>query len=199
MTPVSLLTSLLTAIVRADGDALVLHSGERPYVVAPGGNTQIASRPLTLDALHSMITELLPEAARHSLDEYGAVQHEFVHAEFTGGETFAVVAARGGDDIWIEIRRHRSGPAPDAEKPEEGDTPAEDVARPAVVLPISRSQVRADPRVSPLLHPGGIDRLLRIAAARGASTLYLASQARPVDPRRRRDQPDRWRGAADRA
>ena len=51
----------------------------------------------------------------------------------------------------------------------------------AVVLPIARSQVRAEQaaRFSPPLHVAGIDRLLRIAAARGASTLYLTSQARP--------------------
>ena len=34
-------------------------------------------------------------------------------------------------------------------------------------------------RFSQPLHAAGIDRLLRIAAARGASTLYLTSQARP--------------------
>ncbi len=53
--------------------------------------------------------------------------------------------------------------------------------RPAVVLPLSRQQVRGDQsgRFTPSLHATGIDRLLRIAAARGASTLYLTSQARP--------------------
>jgi twitching motility protein PilT len=52
----------------------------------------------------------------------------------------------------------------------------------AVVLPLSRNQVRGDQggRVTPALHTTGIDRLLRIAAARGASTLYLTSQARPA-------------------
>ena len=53
--------------------------------------------------------------------------------------------------------------------------------RPAVVFPLSRHQVRGDQpiRFSQPLHSAGIDRLLRIAAARGASTLYLTSQARP--------------------
>ena len=55
-------------------------------------------------------------------------------------------------------------------------------ARPAVVLPLARTLIRADQaaRFSQPLHPTGIDRLLRIAAARGASTLYLTSQARPA-------------------
>ena len=53
--------------------------------------------------------------------------------------------------------------------------------RHAVVLPIARHQVRGDQsaRFTPSLHATGIDRLLRIAAARGASTLYLTSQSRP--------------------
>ena len=58
---------------------------------------------------------------------------------------------------------------------------AEPEARHGVVLTLSRNQVRGDQsaRFTPL-HETGIDRLLRIAAARGASTLYLTSQARPA-------------------
>ena len=46
---------------------------------------------------------------------------------------------------------------------------------------------------SPPLHETGIDRLLRIAAARGASTLYLDVPGAPVHPRRRGDQRHRGR------
>jgi twitching motility protein PilT len=51
----------------------------------------------------------------------------------------------------------------------------------AVVVPLARTYVRTDQatRYSASLDASGIDRLLRIAAARGASTLYLMSQARP--------------------
>src|SRR5207244_1990748 len=65
-------------------------------------------------------------------------------------------------------------PPPMAERPEP--------AQPAVVLPLSRTGVRGDtpPQVLTGSFAGtGLDRLLRIAAARGASTLYLASLARP--------------------
>ena len=50
-----------------------------------------------------------------------------------------------------------------------------------MVLPLSRSTVRADQavRLAQPPHSGGIDRLLRIAAARGASTLYLTSHSKP--------------------
>jgi twitching motility protein PilT len=53
--------------------------------------------------------------------------------------------------------------------------------RHAVVVPLSRPQVRIDQSThfTPSLPATGIDRLLRIAAARGASTLYLTSQACP--------------------
>ena len=50
--------------------------------------------------------------------------------------------------------------------------------QPAVVLPLSRNPVRSD-LPPPIATATGLDRLLRIAAARGASTLYLASEARP--------------------
>lgn len=283
-----LVKSLLTAIVRADGDALVLHAGERPYVVAPTGQLELASRALTLDAVKGMLNELLSPEARRTLDDIGAVQHDLASPGFAAGQTFSVVAARGGDDIWIEIRRHRSPvalaapvtarvaaapppptpapepvpepivevsapsvvvphepevyaqesqlgpewtpeaqwglePAPDSQ-PEPEPEPVLEIApellepepeplrleeqpldvepepapvaaapppivaqpepefRPAVVLPLSRNQVRGDQpsRFTPSLHATGIDRLLRIAAARGASTLYLTSQARPA-------------------
>lgn len=256
-----LVTSLLTAIVRANGDALVLHAGERPYVVAPTGQLELASRALTLDAVKGMLNELLTDEARQSLDEIGAVQLDLGSRGFTSSQRFSVTAARGGDDIWIEIRRHRvpepvaepvaapaiPEPAPPAPEPiaaepiveaaelepasEPEPEPAvsihpsapvieqiEEIAqeaydigtaadvheistdnvpatldddrstlddaplRPAVVLPLSRHQVRGDQsaRVTPSLHAAGIERLLRIAAARGASTLYLTSQARPA-------------------
>jgi twitching motility protein PilT len=325
---VPLVTSLLTAIVRANGDALVLHAGERPYVVTPTGQSELASRALTLEAVKGMLNELLSKDARLSLDELGAVQHDLPSPGFAAGETFNVVAARGGDDIWIEIRRHRKpayvAPEPEPEpepiavvapepepapvtvrarepewkpepepepepepayasidltveiatptawdpKPEPEPqpepepepkalplevgprkaeptieqvedieqetydigtsaevheisldmdfagptkqqpasipepapsrparptapapppTPPELVAPPeqemrhAVVLPLARNQVRGDQsaRFTPSPHASGIDRLLRIAAARGASTMYLTSQARP--------------------
>jgi twitching motility protein PilT len=52
---------------------------------------------------------------------------------------------------------------------------------PAVVLPLARSPIRMDAQSRSLSSPriAGIDRLLRLSAARGANTLYLMSQARP--------------------
>ena len=90
---------------------------------------------------------------------------------FTSDETFTVVAAQGGEDIWIEIRRRRNG---------DGRSTITN-GRSAVVLPIARNPARPEPsaRFTKSPHSAGIERLLRIAAARGASTLYLTSDARP--------------------
>jgi twitching motility protein PilT len=64
---------------------------------------------------------------------------------------------------------------------EDGASTQEDAPpRPAVVLPLSRHQVQGEQSARLAPHSTGIDRLLRIAAARGASTLYLMSQARPA-------------------
>jgi twitching motility protein PilT len=180
---VPLVTSLLAAVVRADGDALVLHAGERPYVVAPSGQSEISSRVLTLDAMTGMVAELLPKDARQALDQFGAVQHDLPSPGIFASERFTVVAARGGNDIWIEIRRYRASQnPPSAASVTAPDTETEPEPRPAVVLPLSRSHVRGEQIVRPAqsVQAAGIDRLLRIAAARGASALYLSSQSRPL-------------------
>jgi twitching motility protein PilT len=298
--PVNLVPSLLQAIVRINGEVLVMHPGDKPYVVAPSGQVELASRGLTLDAVTGVVMQLLPPEVQDALDDVGAVQYtlpvspEFPHDRFT------VVVARGASDIWAEIRRKRRGqtdkgwaeivealPPPvnptvsvgpereslDAEispavaaippvavpqletaldragVPSSGDSgldvasdpqldgrsgvipPAvaevakvgrhEVVIRPdndgvkdevsadwrgtapetsdrsetsenftepttriagasAVVLPMSRNGIRAEPPPEPAFDPlSSLERLLRTAAARGASTLYLSTAARP--------------------
>ena len=83
-----LLDSLLDAIVRLDGDALVMHVGEKPYVVTASasmnayrgplawGQVELSSRVLTFDAVTSMLAQILPEHQQRALDEYGAIEHE---------------------------------------------------------------------------------------------------------------------------
>jgi twitching motility protein PilT len=232
--------SLLSAIVRADGDALVMHVGERPYVVAALGPVELSSRVLTIEAVTGMMNQLMPVEARQALDELGAVEHELPRSLSTTADRFTVVAARGGDDIWIEIRRHRvaepvpsvehapvatpaprpipappsrpepaaaakSEPAkeprpafaapqapppaaqpptpavePEAEAEAEAETELE--PSPAVVLPLARNHVRQEPPPRPAVSAriAGLDRLLRLAAARGATALYVMAQARPA-------------------
>jgi twitching motility protein PilT len=104
---VALVESLLTAIVRADGDALVLHVGERPYVVAASGQVELSTRALTLEAISGILGQLISPEAEKSLGELGAVEHRLAPLAAMPEEGFTVVAARGGDDIWVEIRRYR--------------------------------------------------------------------------------------------
>ena len=188
-----LVDSLLAAIVREDGESLVLHVGERPIVVTASGPVEVATATLTLQAMDALLTELLHPESLQALAEYGAVETELPPSAIASGDPFTVVAARGGDDIWIELRRRRAG-APQLGTPETPlAAPAQTVAtlmarpeqgpsapEPGVVLPMSRNPVRPDgPPRSGMPRAGGLDRLLRLAAARGAEALYLVAQSKP--------------------
>ncbi|HUR33660.1 MAG TPA: ATPase, T2SS/T4P/T4SS family [Vicinamibacterales bacterium] len=208
----TLVPSLLQAIVLMDGEALVLHVGDKPYVVAESGQVSLANTHLTAEAISDVIDELLPAESRRVFEDVGATQCVLPEYPQFPDQRFSVVAARGGDDVWLEIRRvqhqatpNRSAPPrpeappPDAPARRAGDEPrrqgtsAGRVVEPApppsmpdteshaaVVLPLTRTPVRAD--VPPPLAESalsGLDRLLRLAAARGASTLYVVSGARP--------------------
>jgi twitching motility protein PilT len=203
---VQVVESLVSSVVSADGDALVMHVGEKPTVMTASGPVQLPSAPLTLEAMADMLRELLPLEAQHSLEEIGAVESDLPSTTAGGAERFTVVAARGGDDIWIEIRRQRVLPfdlpvAGAAGSPITGVPPPrqEPVAEPAPpltspfaertvdqfpsahILPTARNQARSEvrARVASPHRLGGLERLLRLAAAHGAETLYLFSQARP--------------------
>ena len=162
----------------------MLHVGERPAVVSPRGPSEIASSPMTLESMDGLLDELLTFDARQALTEFGAVEAELAPSPLVPGERFTVVAARGGDDIWIEIRRRRAaGTTP--QRPSEADMPAgrdnlPSSSEPAVVLPLSRNPARGDGPARPLAaRQPGLERLLRLAAARGAEALFLFSQSRP--------------------
>ena len=104
--------SLLRAIDRADGEALVMHVGEKPYVVTAAGHAELASSALTIPAMTGMLDQLLPPDSRHALDELGAVEYHLPKQPEAPGMLYSIVAARGGDDIWIEVRRRREEAPP---------------------------------------------------------------------------------------
>src|SRR6185295_7286479 len=56
----SLVPSLLQAIVRVDGEALVMHAGDRPYGVSPTGQGELANRGLSIEAVNGILAQLLP-------------------------------------------------------------------------------------------------------------------------------------------
>ena len=192
-----LVESLLAAIIREDGESLVLHVGERPVVVSVRGPREVASAPMTLEGMVGLLSELLPADAERALAEYGAVESELQPSTAAPGERFTVVAARGGDDVWIELRRKRGSAAGKSEAtPTANSTPpaarstrkTADVPvpvepptpEPAVILSLSRTGVRPEPPTRPMpQRTGGLERLLRTVSARGAEALYLFSNARP--------------------
>src|SRR5438876_3218573 len=104
----SLVPSLLQAVIGLDGEALVIHVGEKPYVVAPSGQVELATRALTFEAVTGILEQMLPGASRQALEEFGAIQYELPPLPQFRHEHFTVVAARGGDDVWVEVRRHRA-------------------------------------------------------------------------------------------
>jgi twitching motility protein PilT len=131
---VKLLDSLLDAIVRLEGDALVMHVGEKPYVVTASatmnayrgplawGQVELSSRVLTFDAVSTMLSQILPLDQRQALDEFGAIEHE-IPSPSGIVDRFTVVAARGGEDVWVEVRRKpvevAQAPEPAAQVPEQ--------------------------------------------------------------------------------
>ncbi len=103
---VSPIESLVAAVLKANGDGLVMHVGERPYVLAPTGSSNLSERPLTVEAMKGALTDLLSPEDQRTLSDVGAVERE-IQTKDGSGDTFVLVAARGGDDIWIELRRQR--------------------------------------------------------------------------------------------
>ena len=150
----NLLDSLLDAIVRLDGDALVMHVGEKPYVVTTSeatnqfrgplawGQVELSTRVLTTDAVAGMLGQILPLDQRSALDEFGATDYDVTAANHAD-ERFTIVAARGGDDIWVEMRRHPKAVALKAAVP----APEQQVAAcgPVRADSAARSRAHADP------------------------------------------------------
>jgi twitching motility protein PilT len=164
----SLVPSLLQAIVHLDGEALVMHAGDKPYVVSPSGQVDLATRGLALDAINGIVNHLLPLELQNALDEFGAVQYEIPARSEFPGEHFTVVAARGGDDIWVEVRRRR---LPDEDRiPEEFFPPPEEAAKaqpyPVYVSAVSSELIRP---VESIPHSLEIEARSRTAAGHEAN------------------------------
>ena len=170
----ALVESLLTAMVRANGDALVLHVGEKPYVVTQSGTIDLSTHGLNLQVMTGMLAQLIPADAQHALSEIGAVEHKLPPR---GTDQFTVVAARGGDDIWIEIRRRRAKtaapkPAPKAAEPAAVEPPrrVEPVSAPEpAIVAVPKPAPAPEPVVAPQFEPAiaaiGEPRIAAMAAA----------------------------------
>jgi twitching motility protein PilT len=183
---VTLLNSLLDAIVRLDGEALVMHVGEKPYVVLTSaskstfrgplawGQVELSARPLTTEALLGMLAQMLSPQQRRMLDDLGAIEHE-IDAPGDVGERFVVTAARGGDDVWIEVRRRlKPVEAPSQPLPAAVEDPVL-IARPAEHAPIAPAAGFV-PR--PTVQPHGSENRAAEAKAGTAAEIELSPDLR---------------------
>jgi twitching motility protein PilT len=148
MRHVSPIESLVAAVLKANGDGLVMHVGERPYVLAPNGSADLSERPLTVEAMKGVLGDLLSIDDQRILSDVGAVEREILPKD-APGDKFVLVAARGGDDIWIELRRQRGvirmpQPAPAPVAPPVPDVPPpEPVVQPQPATPPPQAQAPA--------------------------------------------------------
>jgi hypothetical protein len=98
---------LFQALVEVDGDAAVLHAGERPYLVVPTGPVEVADASLTPAAVEQLIGQILPDAARRTLQASGMAHANCVMPEDLSHARFTVTAARFQGDVRLEIHRLR--------------------------------------------------------------------------------------------
>jgi twitching motility protein PilT len=180
---VKLLDSLLDAIVRLEGDALVMHVGEKPYVVTASssmnayrgplawGQVELSSRVLTFDAVSSMLGQILPADQQVALTEFGAIEHQ-IPSPAGIEDRFTVIAARGGEDVWVELRR-RPIEIPQAQAPD-AVTQASSAATTepaAVAQPSEAAAVPAAPSVEAVAEPGAES--IAHSVAEGAAGMEL--------------------------
>jgi twitching motility protein PilT len=120
-----------------------MHVGEKPYVVTATGHAELAAKALTIPAMTAMLDQLLPADSRHALDELGAVEFHLPTQTDSAPElSYSVVAARGGDDIWIELRRRKAEPAPVVPVVKAEPAPAIPVAKaePPPAIPVAKAE-----------------------------------------------------------
>lgn len=136
-----------------------MHVGEKPYVVTSSasmyayrgpvawGHVELSSRVLTTDAVVGMLEQLLPADQRRALDEYGAIEFGLPQDD-QRSDRFTVVAARGGDDVWLEIRRTAAAlPAAEISEPaavESAPAPIRDFSVAPVVTEMPPLPVEAE-------------------------------------------------------
>ena len=134
-----------------------MHVGEKPYVVTASssmnayrgplawGQVELSSRVLTFDAVSSMLGQILPADQQQALTEFGAIEHE-IPSPVGVADRFTVVAARGGEDVWVELRRRPieipQAQAPAAEAPPTVAEPA-GVAAEGAALPDRNGRSRS--------------------------------------------------------
>ena len=105
---------LFRAMVELDGDAAVMHIGQRPYLVASTGAIEVGECFLTAAAVETLILEVFPESARDVLRVAGAAHANCFITEGLPGASFTATATRSQSGIGLEIHRLRRSGEPRA-------------------------------------------------------------------------------------
>src|SRR3954468_10999389 len=159
-----------------------MHVGEKPYVVLSSasvsalrgplawGQVELSSRPLSTSAMASMLTQMLTDEQRRALDDLGAIEEEIEVPGEAGGR-FIVTAARGGDDVWVEVRRRKEPEAVAVTEPA-------DTAQAGVDVPPAESLVIPPAaEASPLQ-----EEVWTIEPVADSESLEVASAPLPIEP-----------------
>lgn len=173
-TDMPLVPSLLSALVSLDGEAVVMHAGEHPYVVTPSGHIELGTRGLPPDVIAELIEQLLSKEARAALSASGAVQQLLAPLPQFADQHFTVVATRGdAPAVVIHRRRSEKGPGVATRVAQERQAPA--MSRfPPLVLFIEDSLDQLD-----LYELALSDRYQFLGASDGESGITLAITRQP--------------------
>jgi|KBSMisStaDraftv2_1062788.scaffolds.fasta_scaffold50322_3 Tfp pilus assembly pilus retraction ATPase PilT len=102
-----MLSSLCAAMVRANGDSLVLESGRAPYVLSGLDRHDVAKSTLSDNALEALVTQVFSEAGRQAFRNNGNTVERI---DVPSSELTLMATARRQDDgIYIELRRAPAG------------------------------------------------------------------------------------------
>ncbi len=102
-----MLSSLCAAMVRANGDSLVLESGRAPYVIAGLDRQEVAKSTLSDNALEALVAQVFSETGRQAFRDSGSTLEQIDVP--SSGLTLTATARRQDDGIFIELRRAPAG------------------------------------------------------------------------------------------
>ncbi len=98
-----MLSSLCAAMVRANGNSLVLESGRAPYVLSGLDRQEVAKSTLSDNALEALVTQVFSESGRQAFRDTGNTIEQIDVS--SSGLTLMATARRQDDGIFIELRR----------------------------------------------------------------------------------------------
>lgn len=98
---------LLKTLVEAEGEGVIMRTGEVPFMLVGSTKRPLARRTLTPEAVGRIITALLPPDSRAALADVGSTTYHLPRQAACPLEDFTVEASQSGADSRVEIRRFR--------------------------------------------------------------------------------------------